>query len=100
MGARMMGRTEGRPIEYQEFDGDLTNPGHPMTSLAYFRFDQALKWHVSSFNAKSSPVPPEWMPLGEDWLRKMGCRLVLRKLTYASASSATSTPPEERGSQR
>jgi hypothetical protein len=45
-------------------------------------FDQALKWHVSSFNAKSSPVPPEWRPLVEDWLRKMGYRLVLRKLTY------------------
>jgi hypothetical protein len=45
-------------------------------------FDQALKWHVSSFNAKSSPVPPEWKPLVDDWLRKMGYRLVLRKVTY------------------
>lgn len=45
-------------------------------------FDQALKWHVSSFNAKSSPVPPEWKPLVDDWLKKMGYRLVLRKLTY------------------
>jgi hypothetical protein len=45
-------------------------------------FDQALKWHISSFNAKSSPVPPEWRPLVDDWLRKMGYRLVLRKLTY------------------
>jgi len=45
-------------------------------------FDQALKWHVSSFNAKSSPVPREWKPLVDDWLRRMGYRLVLRKLTY------------------
>jgi hypothetical protein len=45
-------------------------------------FDQALKWHVSSFNAKSSPVPPEWKPLVDEWLRKMGYRLALRKLTY------------------
>jgi len=45
-------------------------------------FDQALKWHVSSFNAKSSPVPPEWAPLVDDWLKKMGYRFVLRKLTY------------------
>jgi hypothetical protein len=29
--------TEGYPIVYQEFDGDLTNENHPMTSLAYFR---------------------------------------------------------------
>jgi hypothetical protein len=45
-------------------------------------FEQALKWHVSSFNAKSSPVPPEWKPLVDEWLKKMGYRLVLRKLTY------------------
>jgi hypothetical protein len=45
-------------------------------------FEQALKWHVSSFNAKSSPVPKEWQPLVDEWLKKMGYRLVLRKLTY------------------
>jgi len=47
-------------------------------------FDQALKWHVSSFNAKSSPVPEQWRPLVNDWLKKMGYRFVLRKLTYPS----------------
>ena len=30
-------------------------------------FDQSLKWHISSFNAKSSPVPPEWQYLVDDW---------------------------------
>ena len=29
--------TEGYPIEYQKFDGDLKNENHPDTSLAYFR---------------------------------------------------------------
>ena len=29
--------TEGYPIIYQDFDGDLRNENHPMTSLAYFR---------------------------------------------------------------
>ena len=29
--------TEGLPIEYQPFDGDLTNRDHPATSIAYFR---------------------------------------------------------------
>jgi hypothetical protein len=47
-------------------------------------FDQALKWHVSSFNAKSSPVPAEWRPLVDDWLKRMGYRFVLRRFTYAS----------------
>jgi hypothetical protein len=44
--------------------------------------DESLKWHISSFNAKSSPVPPEWQPHVNRWLKKMGYRLVLRKFTY------------------
>jgi hypothetical protein len=44
--------------------------------------DQGLKWHMSTFNAKSSAVPEEWMPLVDDWLKKMGYRYVLRKFTF------------------
>jgi len=44
--------------------------------------DQSLKWHISSFNAKSSPVPQEWWPQVNRWLKKMGYRFVLRKFTY------------------
>jgi hypothetical protein len=45
-------------------------------------FDQALKWHISSFNAKSSAVPEKYQPLVEEWLNKMGYRYVLRKFTF------------------
>jgi len=31
------GWTEGKPIEYQPFSGDLANKDHPATSIAYFR---------------------------------------------------------------
>ena len=44
--------------------------------------DQSLKWHISSFNAKSSPVPREWEPHVNRWLNRMGYRFVLRKFTY------------------
>ncbi|UCD50422.1 MAG: DUF4832 domain-containing protein [Phycisphaerales bacterium] len=44
--------------------------------------DQSLKWHISSFNAKSSPVPEVWEPHVERWLKRMGYRFVLRKFTY------------------
>ena len=44
--------------------------------------DQSLKWHISSFNGKSSAVPAEWKPAVDRWLKKMGYRFVLRKLTY------------------
>ncbi len=44
--------------------------------------DESLKWHISSFNAKSSAVPGDWWPQVNRWLKKMGYRLVLRKFTY------------------
>jgi hypothetical protein len=44
--------------------------------------DQSLKWHISSFNSKSSAVPEEWKPQVDRWLKKMGYRFVLRKFTY------------------
>ncbi len=46
-------------------------------------FDQSLKWHMSSFNAKSSPVPEEWSDLVDEWLKKMGYRFALRRFTYS-----------------
>ncbi|MBX3240339.1 MAG: DUF4832 domain-containing protein [Chitinophagaceae bacterium] len=49
-----------------------------------FIFNEALKWHISSFNAKSSAVPEVWRPLVDKWLTKMGYRFVLRKLEYPS----------------
>ena len=44
--------------------------------------DQSLKWHISSFNNKSSAVPEEWKSNVDRWLKRMGYRFVLRKLTY------------------
>ncbi len=52
--------------------------------------DQSLKWHISSFNAKSSPVPDEWWPAVNRWLTRMGYRFVLRKFTYPSTVKAGS----------
>lgn len=63
--------------------------------------DQSLKWHISSFNAKSSPVPKEWLPHVNRWLKRMGYRFVLRKFTYPSkvkpGSSLTFTSWWENG---
>lgn len=44
--------------------------------------DQSLKWHISSFNPKSSPIPDVWRANAERWLKKMGYRLALRRFTY------------------
>jgi hypothetical protein len=53
--------------------------------------DQSLKWHISSFNAKSSAVPDDWWPQVNRWLKKMGYRFALRKFTYP----ATLKPAEK-----
>ena len=48
-------------------------------------FEEALKWHISSFNAKSSPVPDVWSPIVDKWLIKMGYRFVIRQFVYPSS---------------
>lgn len=50
--------------------------------------DQSLKWHISSFNTKSSAVPAAWWPQVDRWLKSMGYRFVLRKFTYPSVVRA------------
>ncbi len=44
--------------------------------------DQALKWHISTFNNKSSAVPEEWRPKVDTWLKRVGYRFVLRSFSY------------------
>lgn len=55
--------------------------GYDMEDLEYI-IDETLKWHMSSFNAKSSGVPEEWRPMIDEWLKKMGYRFVLRSFSY------------------
>ena len=45
--------------------------------------DQALRWHVTSVNLKSSPIPPEWKGQFEVFEKRMGYRLILRRLEYS-----------------
>ena len=54
---------------------------------------QALRWHISSLNVKSSPIPAEWKNQFEDFERHMGYRFILRRLEYpAAAKPGTSMP--------
>ncbi|MBE9510338.1 MAG: DUF4832 domain-containing protein [Bacteroidetes bacterium] len=47
-----------------------------------FIINESLKWHISSYNNKSSGIPEEWWPEINQWIKKMGYRFVLRKFTY------------------
>jgi hypothetical protein len=55
--------------------------------------DQALRWHVSTVNVKSSPIPPEWKGAFDDFQKKMGYRFILRRLEYPSKAKAGSMMP-------
>ena len=66
--------------------------GYDRDDVQYI-FGETLKWHMSSFNAKSSPVPPEWKDLVDDWLKKMGYRFVLRNFTYPQEVQINSKLP-------
>jgi hypothetical protein len=43
---------------------------------------EALRWHVSTLNVKSTAIPKDWKPEFEDFERKMGYRLVLRRAAW------------------
>ncbi|AUX25651.1 uncharacterized protein SOCEGT47_062000 [Sorangium cellulosum] len=44
--------------------------------------EQALAWHASTINVKSSAIPPEWKGKFDDFARRLGYRLVLRRLEH------------------
>jgi hypothetical protein len=66
--------------------------GYDRDDVKYI-FDETLKWHMSSFNAKSSPVPEEWKDLVDEWLKRMGYRFVLRRFSYPGKVGADSSLP-------
>ena len=39
-----------------------------------------LSWHVSTFNAKSLPIPWEWKDKIDDWVAKMGYHFVINEV--------------------
>ncbi|NOY37290.1 MAG: DUF4832 domain-containing protein [Chlorobi bacterium] len=57
------------------------NQGYSIEDVRFI-IHESLLWHISSFNNKSSPVPEEWRPEIDKWLKKMGYRFILRKFTY------------------
>jgi hypothetical protein len=55
--------------------------------------EQALRWHVSSVNIKSAPIPPEWRSQFENFQKRMGYRFILRRFEYPKAVNAGSMMP-------
>jgi hypothetical protein len=51
---------------------------------------EALRWHVSSLNVKSSAIPPEWKAAFDDFEKRMGYRFEARRVEYPSTVHAGS----------
>jgi hypothetical protein len=47
-----------------------------------YTLEQALRWHASTINIKSSAIPADWKPRFEEFQKKLGYRFVLRRLEY------------------
>ena len=55
--------------------------------------NQALRWHVSSVNVKSTAIPPEWKNQFDEFQKKMGYRFILRRLEYPQRAKAGAMIP-------
>ncbi len=48
-------------------------------------FEQALRWHASTINIKSTAIPAEWRPKFDEFQKRIGYRFMLRKFEYPAA---------------
>jgi hypothetical protein len=60
---------------------------------ANYILNEALRWHVSSLNVKSSKIPSDWKTLFDDFQRRMGYRFELRRIDYPAAVRPRSEIP-------
>ncbi len=49
-------------------------------------FEQALRWHVSTINIKSTAIPPEWKSAFDEFQKKIGYRFALRRFEHPNAA--------------
>jgi len=52
---------------------------------AKYILNEALRWHLSSLNIKSSAIPADWKGLFDDFQKRMGYRFELRRMEYPPA---------------
>jgi hypothetical protein len=55
--------------------------------------DQALRWHASTINVKSSHIPPEWKAQFDEFQKHIGYRFVLKRFEYPSHVSRGAMAP-------
>jgi hypothetical protein len=56
-----------------------------------YTIEEALRWHVSTLNVKSTAIPAEWKPAFDEFQRRMGYRFELRRIEFPQAVRAGSS---------
>jgi len=74
--------TCGTPLAWKQWGFDL----QPI-------FEQALRWHASSINIKSTAIPEEWKAQFAEFQKKLGYRFALRRLEHERTVRAGSMLP-------
>jgi Domain of unknown function (DUF4832)/Beta-galactosidase len=54
---------------------------------------KGLEWHASVVNAGYAPVPAAWRPRVDEFLKKLGYRMVLREMTHPAEAKPGDTLP-------
>ena len=70
------------PIYWKEHKLDL-----------YYILEQALRWHASTVNIKSTAIPEEWKGRFDEFQKKIGYRFVLRRIEYPKTVKAGQMVP-------
>ena len=55
--------------------------------------EQGLRWHVSTVNIKSAPIPSEWKAQFDAFQKKIGYRFNLRRLEYSKVVASGTMMP-------
>ncbi len=77
--------TCGTPLSWKQW-------GYTDKQLQYI-FDQALRWHATSINIKSTAIPAEWKAAFVELEKKIGYRFVLRRLEVPAQARAGAMMP-------
>jgi hypothetical protein len=72
----------GTPLAWKDWNFDL----QPI-------LDQALVWHVSTVNIKSTAIPAEWKPQFDEFQKRLGYRFALRRFEHPREVRAGSMVP-------
>ncbi len=74
------------PVSFESFWwlGEWQRQGWDLDEI----IDVSLKWHTSSINGKSLPIPWDWQEKVEDWVAKMGYHFAIDSFGFPKEAEA------------